>query len=110
MTEELELVCAGAFSYHADKIPASVDDIARIIAEHSVSPEGYSSEDVVGVYELKDGRFLYVTGGCDTTGWDCRSGASGEIRNTLEEIQRECLTAEERKDLNLQLPEERESK
>jgi hypothetical protein len=29
--------------------------------------------------ELKDGRFAYVSGWCDTTGWGCQDGASCEF-------------------------------
>jgi len=51
----------------APKTTFSVDDIARIIsAENGQNDE----EEWVGVFELKDGRFVFVAAGCDYTGWD----------------------------------------
>jgi len=38
------------------------------------------------IVALKDGRFAYITGECDYTGWDCSSTAGWHIANTLEEI------------------------
>lgn len=34
--------------------------------------------------KLKDGRYVYMTGSCDYTGWDCQSGADSSIVDTAE--------------------------
>ena len=52
-----------------DQVPTSPftrDDVARIIAKAEGENDG---ESWVGVFELKDGRFAYVTAWCDYTGW-----------------------------------------
>jgi hypothetical protein len=42
-------------------------DVAEVIA--AVNGE-YDGDEWVGVFRLKDGRFLCATGSCDYTGWD----------------------------------------
>lgn len=37
------------------------------------------------IAELKDGKFAYIVGGCDYTGWDCQSSASHQIFSSLKE-------------------------
>jgi hypothetical protein len=97
----VETICASAWEYHAGDIPVPLDDVVEVIAEDTVSTEGYGQEDIVGLFRLKDGRFLYVSGGCDTTGWDCRSSAKGEVRATLADIVRECCTDDDRSRLKI---------
>lgn len=50
-----------------DTSPPSRADVAEIIAAVNGENDG---QDWVGVFLLKDGRFLLATGGCDYTGWD----------------------------------------
>lgn len=33
---------------------------------------------------LDDGRYFYVTAWCDYTGWDCRSGGTAYVADTIE--------------------------
>lgn len=42
-------------------------DVAKILA--AVNGEN-DAKDWEGVFELRDGRYLLATGGCDYTGWD----------------------------------------
>ena len=42
------------------------------------------SEEWVGVFLLKDGRYLLASGWCDYTGWDCQGGISLEVANTIQ--------------------------
>ena len=42
-------------------------DVVRILA----SRDGFhDADDWIGVFELRDGRYLFARGGCDLTGWD----------------------------------------
>ena len=52
--------------------PFTIDDIAEIMScEYD---EGdYAECNIRGRVRLADGRVFDVEGGCDTTGWDCRS-------------------------------------
>jgi hypothetical protein len=50
-----------------DLTPPSRDDVAEIIAAVNGDNDG---PDWVGVFRLKDGRFLVASGSCDYTGWD----------------------------------------
>lgn len=50
-----------------DTSPPSRDDVEEIIAAVNGENDG---ADWVGVFRLKDGRFLLAYGGCDYTGWD----------------------------------------
>ncbi len=50
-----------------DLTPPTRADVVEIIA--AVNGEGDES-DWIGVFRLKDGRFLLACGGCDMTGWD----------------------------------------
>jgi hypothetical protein len=50
-----------------DTSPPTRADVAEIIAAVNGENDGY---DWVGVFKLKDGRFLLASGGCDYTGWD----------------------------------------
>jgi len=57
---------AGSLPDAPDAAPATRADVKRVIAMDEGDNEG---PDWVGVFELWDGRFLYVEAGCDYTGW-----------------------------------------
>lgn len=40
----------------------------------------------VGIFRLKDGRFLFALGWQDYSGWDGRAGNKLEVANSLDEI------------------------
>lgn len=52
----------------ADPKPAR-QDVEEILASFSESGD-YAEWSGGGVFRLKDGRFLFASGGCDTSGWD----------------------------------------
>lgn len=57
----------------------TIDDIAKVLAVF----EGENDEtDWHWILRLKDDRFIYLSGGCDYTGWDCRSWASHSVVNS----------------------------
>ena len=43
-----------------------LDDVAKVI---SIDDGQNDERDWVGVFELKDGRFVFVAAGCDYSGW-----------------------------------------
>ena len=50
-----------------DTSPPSRSDVEEIIAAANGENDG---EEWIGVFKLKDGRFLLAAGSCDYTGWD----------------------------------------
>lgn len=52
--------------------PFNLMDVARVLA---VIEGENDREDWHWVVRLRDRRFVYLRGGCDYTGWDCRSWA-----------------------------------
>lgn len=58
---------AGVLQDNVDTSPYGVEDVAVI---HHLD-EGYNDGPPwIGVFELKDGRFAFLTAWCDYTGWD----------------------------------------
>lgn len=53
--------------------PFGREDVVRVVAM-SKEEGDYAEVSVIGVFELRDGRFAVVGGWCDTTGWDCQAG------------------------------------
>lgn len=59
----------------------TVDDIQKVLAVW----EGENDEDDWRwVLQLKDGRFVFLQGGCDYTGWDCQSWAISKFTDSAE--------------------------
>ena len=48
------------------------EDIETIVAEVCGEHDGFPWYWII---KRKDGKFVYITGGCDYTGWDCQSHA-----------------------------------
>jgi hypothetical protein len=76
------------------------EDVAEIIAIDDGENEG---RDWVGVFHLKDGRFAFLSAGCDYTGWDCQAGGSSWVAADLPSLIRWGLRAEDRERLKLPL-------
>lgn len=51
------------------------DAVTKVVAAWGHSPEGGGSWEGGFVLALNDGRFAYITGWCDYTGWGCQDGA-----------------------------------
>lgn len=73
------------------------EDVVEIIAIQDGQNDG---DEWLGVFKLKDGRFLAATGWCDYTGWDCQSGTLLTVGATLSEVVMMGLTESQRKQLN----------
>lgn len=60
-------------------------DINRVVA--AWGEEGICSEWSGGfLLEMKSGKFLYITGWCDTTGWGCQDGTQKAEFDSLPDI------------------------
>ena len=59
----------------------TVDDIKKVLAVF----EGENDDkDWRWVLELNSGKFVFLQGGCDYTGWDCQSSADHAFADTSE--------------------------
>lgn len=75
-------------------------DVAEIIAMDEGENEG---ANWIMVVRLKDGRFGFLSAGCDYTGWDCRAGGNSDTRNTLDDLIRWGMGQDDRARLGLAL-------
>lgn len=58
-----------------------LDDIAQVLAVHEGENEG---DNWRWILRLNDGRFAFLQGGCDYTGWDCQSSADSVIVESID--------------------------
>lgn len=77
------------------------DDVVEVLG---ISEGEHDEADWVGIFRLKDGRILYVSAGCDYTGWDCQSSGVADWRDNLDDVIRELCTDDDRKRLGIELP------
>lgn len=62
--------------------PYSIKDVEEIIASSDGENDG---EPWIGIYKMKDGKFLVLDASCDYTGWGCQEGGSHAIHASFEE-------------------------
>ena len=68
-----------AFEYNKTPFPLSmINNLHAVIAGENDEYDWY------WIVSLKDGRFSLIKGGCDYTGWECRSEVSCEFAGSLE--------------------------
>lgn len=60
----------------------AVEEVEKVLAVWEGQNDG---DDWRWVLKLSDGRFCFLQGGCDYTGWDCQSWASSEFKGTPED-------------------------
>lgn len=65
-----------------NEVPFDLLQVKRVVAVVEGENDGANWHWVV---ELNDGRFAYLQGGCDYTGWDCKSWATTAFYKTAEE-------------------------
>ena len=87
--------CAG---FDGPTTIAAIDDVAEVVASDDGENDG---PDWVGVFRLRDGRFLFLTAGCDFTGWGCQEGGSSWVAADLEALAQFGLTDDARSRLSL---------
>jgi hypothetical protein len=63
---------------HGAKAPFALDEVDRVEDGWMVDHGDYAETNIDGVVVLMDKRRFRVTGWCDTTGWDGRSGMEFE--------------------------------
>jgi hypothetical protein len=59
-----------------------VDEVARVLATWEGENDG---DDWRWIFQMTDGRYGYMRGGCDYTGWDCLSSAHSSLHSTIAE-------------------------
>lgn len=81
-----------------DTSPANRVDVKEIIAAVNGENDG---DSWLGLFLLKDGRYLVASGGCDYTGWDCQAGNSMLVSSSLEDALQFGLSPQEKERLGL---------
>lgn len=76
---------------------AAVDPFQRIdVRKVLATSEGENDGPAwLGLFKLKDGRYAFLSAGCDYTGWDCQSGGSALVSMDLALLARN-ISPEER--------------
>lgn len=67
------------FSESMGRATITPEKIKKVLAAWGESTEGYGEWSGGFLLQLKDSRFAYLTGWCDTTGWGCQDGANIEF-------------------------------
>ena len=62
------------FSESLNRVEIKEDDVKRVTAAWGTEGD-YAEWEGGFLMEMKDGRWCYVEGWCDTTGWGCQDGA-----------------------------------
>lgn len=81
-------------------------DVATVAALHEDADVMYGEFDGVGLFQLKDGRWLVARGWADTSGWGWQDGTSAAVAASSADAIRFGLTDGERAHLGLTLPED----
>jgi len=63
------------FSESLDRAGISETDIESVIAAWGYSAGSYAEWEGGFIMRMKDGRYAYLWGWCDTSGWGCQDGA-----------------------------------
>lgn len=92
---EHPMPCAG---YGGSLAGATIDDVARVIVRSEGEPEAWPW---MGVFVLRDGRYLYLEAGCDNTGWGCCASGSSWVAADLDSLVQFGLTDHARDRLGL---------
>lgn len=83
---------------HVSAEPFQRADVVVVIAAADGENDG---PNWIGVFKLKDGRFAFLSAGCDYTGWDCQSGGHAIVDDDLEHLIQFGLGADDRTRLEL---------
>lgn len=78
----------------------TLEDVAEVISTSDGENDG---PEWLGVFRLRDGRFAFLSAGCDYTGWDCQAGGTAVVASDLAELVRFGITQPDRERLSLTL-------
>ena len=78
--------------------PFTLDDVESIEACDEGENDG---AEWVALGKLKDGRWFFLSAGCDYTGWDCQAGGSATLAPTRDVLLKFGVTKRERQRLGL---------
>lgn len=76
------------------------EDVREVIACDEGENDG---PDWIALLKLKDGRYAFLSAGCDYTGWDCQAGGSTVIGDQLQHLIRFGVPEEARTRLKLKV-------
>jgi hypothetical protein len=113
---ECAFQCAGELPTEEDE-QYNQADVREEMLGSGVSLAPFCREDVTELYgiddgendgedwiccgRLKDGRFFFLSAGCDYTGWDCQSCGYATVSNSKENLYEFGISPEEKQRLNL---------
>ena len=72
-------------SYAGSTESFGVDDVEEILAISNGENDG---PDWIGAFRLKDGRYAFVSAGCDYTGWGCQDGGCARLADNVDDLVR----------------------
>lgn len=76
--------------------------VYKIIAAVNGENDG---DEWIGVFLMRDGRYLAAAGSCDYTGWDCQAGNTLTVAASLESLITTGLTPEQCRRLGIVHPQ-----
>lgn len=76
------------------------EDVAEIIA---MSPGENDGPNWIGFFRLRDGRFAFLSAGCDYIGWDCRASGNAIVGPDRESMIRLGIGENDRDRLGLEV-------
>lgn len=72
------------FSESLDRVRFDASQVCQVVQAWGLCLEGYADWEGGFVMRLRDGRFAYLSGWCDTSGWGCQDGADLVYADSLE--------------------------
>lgn len=77
------------------------DDVDSVVACDEGENDGSAW---IALLQLKDGRYLWLSAGCDYTGWDCQAGGFMQVGDALDMMVRLAMGTEDRSRLGFVEP------
>ena len=76
-----------------DLTPPMLADVVEVVCAANGENDGAAW---IGVFKLRDGRYVVAEGSCDYTGWDCQAGNSLQVAGSLDDAIQYGLQREDR--------------
>jgi hypothetical protein len=83
-------------AYNCKPDSFDIADVEMILADSEGENDGPSW---LCCGRLNDGRWFYLSAGCDYTGWDCQAGGDVQIADTLDNLKKFAMDMEGRRRL-----------